>query len=239
MRPSGFARAGRLAALLLAAVVCAPAQAQPPPGTQFQYEWYAAGQPVAGTFTATPGSSFTLQVFLRQTAGPTDVLADEHGLFGGGVRATYGNPTGTPGVIRVASTAGISYNSGFTDTESSDSSLVATPDYAQFTALTDGLTGVTGSGQQVLLGAFTFQVQGGVGSSTVLTAVTVPTVSDTVTFDNSYELDPLISPQSLTVSVVPVPEPGLVLAFGAAAAAGLALRRRVAPSKSRAGGPLP
>ena len=148
------------------------------------------------------------------------MLAAEHGLFGGGVRATYGSPTGTPGVIRVASTAGISYNSGFNDTQGSDSSLVANADYAQFTALSDGVAGVTGSNQQVLLGSFTFQVQGAVGDSTVLTAATVPTLSDTVTFDNSYELDPLISPRALTVTVVPVPEPGHVLAFGAAAASG-------------------
>jgi len=225
MRPSGFARVCGLV-VLLSAGVCTLARAQLPAGTQFQYEWYSQGQPISGSLTAAAGSTFTLQVYLHQTAGPTDVLAVEHGLFGGGVRATYGNPTGTPGVIRVMSTTDISYNSGFNDTEGSNSSLVANGDYAQFMALSDGLAGVAGSNQSVLLGAFTFQVQGAAGDSTSLTAASVPTFSDTITFDSLYELDPLISPKTVTVNIIPVPEPASALMAGTLAATGLTFLAR-------------
>jgi hypothetical protein len=174
---------------------------------QFSYEWHRDGQPVSGTIEVPASSSFTLEVYVREQAGGT-VLQTER-LVAAGVRAHYGS---TPGVIQVPDTAAISRNPQFTDYELL---AVNNPDYAQFSAAVR----VTEPGvppdanNRILLGSLTFQVLGGVGSSTLLRAEDIPNDNTTLT-STGFELDTILAqnPPTLMVSVVPVPEPTTLLA---------------------------
>jgi MYXO-CTERM domain-containing protein len=230
----------RLLLAFAAVVVGSPAlfaQQAPPDGYQFTYAWYSDGSPVSGSLSYAPGATFTLDVYIFQTAGATNFLTQEGGVMTAGVRANYGSPGGTPGVISVASPAtDITVNPAFNETESSNTTRQADSNSAQFTAFTDASYGVLPDAQgKILLGQFKFTVSDApAASSTVLTAEDIPSPStDTITYsggDFTYYLDPAISPASVTINVSPVPEPGWALAAAGAAALLTRLRRRSVPA---------
>jgi MYXO-CTERM domain-containing protein len=211
-----------------------PARAQLPADARFSYDLLPQGgsSALSGSLSYTPGTPFALQVYLRQTAGSTDVLSAEGGLVGGGVRLTYGNPSGTPGVINVASVNDIAINTGsastqFNDPATSNASRQATTDFAQFIAVTDFTRGaLPDANGRVFLGTVTFQTPGGGNGTTVLTASEIPQLTDTLTFSHQYVLDSRIDPVIIQVAPAPTPEPGAVLAIGAAGLAAYALRAR-------------
>jgi hypothetical protein len=219
--------------LVVLGLACGTGLGQLPSDARFAYEWNVNNTPItAPSLSATVGTSFTLQVYLKQTAGALDVFQNQGGLFGGGVRATYGgNPGGgvNAGVIVVANsgttanTNGITYNPLFNDVATSNSSLVANANYAQFLAATTGASGVPATSGRVLLGTFVFQVTGTAGQSTILTADRTRDnntgssfLNSNVTFNNGWTLDPVITAHSLTINVVPVPEPASMILVGAA-----------------------
>lgn len=228
-----------LALGFLTALVCgwpSPAHAQLPADAKFSYDLSVVGTgggetPVSGSLFYTPGQPLTVRVYLRQSAGTTEVIARDNGLVGGGVRLTYGATSGTAGVINVAVPTDIAINTGdtttqFNDAASSNATRQVNADFAQFIASTDFTRGaVPGTDGRVLLGAVTFQTPGGGNGTTTLTLDDIPpsTFDDVITFagfnaNPSYILDSRVDP--LTVTVAPVPEPGMILT---AAAAGLGL----------------
>lgn len=192
-----------------------------PSGTAFTYEWRQGGTLVSGTLNVTT-PTVTLQLYLRQTAGADpDLLATEHGLFGGGGRVTYG----TTGVVNVATTSDISYNPAFNDTATSNSTLVTNTNFAEFRAVSDlsGANGALATNGLIQLGSFNFTVVG--SGTTTLTAGTVPVLADTVTYANLLELDPVIQTYAITLSVVPEPTTIIGLA-GVIGYAGFKIKRR-------------
>lgn len=206
--------------------LCSTAGAQLPADARFAYSWRQVGGTTAivGPINVTPGSNFTLEVWLSQTQGATNVLADEGGLFAGGVRTTYNS---TPNVVSVTNTTNIAANPAFNDAPTFAGSVTANANFAQFFAATNGLSGAPAANSSILIGTFTYTVSGNVGQSVTLTAGDVPpaSFSELVTFTNLYSLDSVTSPVMLDVLVVP--EPAVVFGLSALGLLGLrSLRSR-------------
>jgi hypothetical protein len=217
-----------LLALSVMLIAVSTAWSQPlPADARFAYSWREVGGTTAitGTRNVTEGSNFTLEVWLTQTAGATNVLATEGGLFGGGVRTTYNS---TPNVIGVTTTANITANAAFNDTPTFSNSVVANANFAQFTAATTGVSGAPATNSAILIGTFTYTVSGTVGQNTNLVAGDIPPAnfSELVTFNNVFILDAVTDPSSLFIVVNPVPEPVTILSISVASLMGLRMLRR-------------
>lgn len=225
MRNAPYTKLAQVFALIIFAVTAAPATAQLPADARFAYEWNLNGTALGSSLNVVTGSTVTLQVYLIQTQGATQVLTAEGGLFSGGTRTTYG----TTGVLSVATVNDIVPNPRFSNTDF----LVrnTTTNFAEFIASAPfaGPAATPDATGRVLLGSFTYQVPGAAGSSTTLTADLVPngTQVEIITWTNGFQLDPVTSPDVITINVVPVPEPASVLGVAAGVAAlGAFVRRR-------------
>lgn len=224
------------AATVLLFTFVSDAAGQPPAGVTFSYDLFLQGSstPIAGGLSYVPGQNVTVDVYLRQTGGSSGYLASESGLFQGGVRMTFGNPSGTPGVISVASVNNIVLNTtstappptnAFNNVADSNNTRLITTDYAQFSPFTDGNYGVLPDANgRILLGTVTFTTNaaGGV-TNLVLTDIPPASFTDNLTL-NGTNLDPAIS--SRTYAVSPVPEPTVALTVGALAFSAAFTRRR-------------
>jgi hypothetical protein len=220
MRPASFLRALVITASVW--LVGGPAaQAQ-----TFTYEWNYQGAfiPNSGTITVTGSTSFTMDVYIRETSATT-VLSTAR-LFGAGVRASYNSPGG---VISVPNTASIARNPQFNDAAAFTPTVNAANNFAQFTeAVVNPVTDLVSSdvNKRIFLGSFTFQAANvGTTTNTALTALDIPGTQDTIT-GLGQSIDSLIAPTTITVSVVPVPEPAGLLVLAGAAGGLAALRRR-------------
>jgi hypothetical protein len=205
MRNAPYTKFAQVLALVIFAVTAAPATAQLPADARFAYEWNLNGSALGNSLDVTAGSTVTLQVYLRQTLGATQVLTAEGGLFSGGTRTTYG----TTGVLSVATVNDIVPNPRFSNTDF----LVrnTTVNFAEFIASTpfSGPAATPDGTGRVLLGSFTYQVPGAAGTSTTLVADLVPngTQVELITWTNGFTLDPVTSADTITINVVPAPAP--------------------------------
>jgi hypothetical protein len=218
----------------------AAARAQLPADARFGYDlsvMEAGGgeAPVSGTLFYTPGTPLTVRVYFRQTAGATEVIARDGGLTTIGVRLAYGAPSGTAGVITVASPDDIAINLGAGSTQfdsagDSNPTRQVNADFAQFVPTNSSFTRGTlpGADSRVFLGSVTFQTPGGGAGTTTLRVSDVPGgFTDVFTvrgFEQGYDLDTRID--ALSVAVAPVPEPAAGLAAAAAGLAALGALRR-------------
>jgi hypothetical protein len=228
-------RAGLALSIAVAAGPPAAAQGPPPAGVRFQYAWYSGGSPVAGSINVTAGQTFTLDVYLSQTAGTPNFLTQEGGLIGAGVRATYGSPTGNAGVISVAGVTDITVNTQFNQVADSNATRQANANFAQFSEFTDTTFGVLPDAQgRILVGSFRFTTATNpTFTQTLLRAADIPGSTETITFSMgnfTYALDSAIDEAALTVNFIPVPEPGLTL--GLAAVGAVALTRAGRPRRA-------
>jgi hypothetical protein len=207
---------------------------QPPAGVTFTYQLIILGDtnPVTGNLNYVPGQNLTVQVFLTQTGGASSYLASEGGLFQGGVRMTYGTPTGTQGILTVPSVNNIVLNtttanppgtSSFNDVSNSNATRQNNIDFAQFSPSTDASYGVLPDAVgRILLGEVTFATNSAGGTTNlVLTDIPPTAFTDNLTLSGT-NLDPAISPA--TFAVTPIPEP--IYAVGLCTIALLLWRRR-------------
>jgi hypothetical protein len=233
-----------IALAVVAILVCgwpAAARAQLPADARFSYDLAVVNAgggetPVSGTLFYTPGTPLTVRVYFRQTEGTTEVIARDGGLTTIGVRLTYGAPSGTAGVITVASAENdiaINLGSGPTQFDSagdSNPTRQVNADFAQFVPTNSSFTRGTlpGADSRVFLGSVTFQTPGDGAGTTTLRVSDVPGgFTDVFTvrgFEQGYDLDPRID--ALSVAVAPVPEPAAGLAAAAAGLAALGALRR-------------
>jgi hypothetical protein len=205
---------------------------------------FVAGQ---STYGAAPGQTATVQIFLRETGGPSQLVAQD-GLFSTGVRIVRTGITGTG-----LSPTGADADAGF----DLDDEIVIIDDEPVFIpglrqsgvtatdaffagarqATSGGPTGVENGngGRDVLLGTFSFAVPtGATGSSTFRIEDVSAGFDDTTTYgpadaETTTVLDPLIGTSPGLPNgtfIVLAPEPASLAALAGAGIVALRRRRR-------------
>ncbi|MDG2181349.1 MAG: PEP-CTERM sorting domain-containing protein [Mariniblastus sp.] len=175
---------------------------------------FSDGSATGNVFTASVGSVVTIDVFVTETGGNTELSSD--GLIGFGLDASYGATSGVSAVVTANSV---------------DSSFPFVNDDA-FDNANLKLAGVTfgtpPQGTSIGLGQFSVSVSDiGVTEFSFGDYNPNPTTDDFVTPSGS-KLDPILfaGGRTFDFSISAVPEPTTALMFGSAALGMLAPRRR-------------
>lgn len=175
---------------------------------------FSDGSATGNVFTASVGSVVTIDVFVTETGGNTELSSD--GLIGFGLDASYGATSGVSAVVTANSV---------------DSSFPFVNDDA-FDNANLKLAGVTfgtpPQGTSIGLGQFSVSVSDiGVTEFSFGDYNPNPTTDDFVTPSGS-KLDPILfaGGRTFDFSISAVPEPTTALMFGSAAVGMLAPRRR-------------
>ncbi len=175
---------------------------------------FSDGSATGNVFTAAVGSVVTIDVFVTETGGNTELSSD--GLIGFGLDASYGATSGVSAVVTANSV---------------DSSFPFVNDDA-FDNANLKLAGVTfgtpPQGTSIGLGQFSVSVSDiGVTEFSFGDYNPNPTTDDFVTPSGS-KLDPILfaGGRTFDFSISAVPEPTTALMFGSAAVGMLAPRRR-------------
>ena len=166
----------------------------------------------APTYVVAPNETVLVSVYLQETlgAGDTSLLSTE-GLFGAGVRVTFGGP------VAIASESDVIANPEFdqappvVDLVPGDSAgLLESVDFANPAGAVFGTAFGTDS-FRILLGQFRFTAGASPGETTITAIDFLPgTSADTITGTTFTVLDDLIQPGSARIQVrglVAVPEP--------------------------------
>ncbi|AWM38317.1 hypothetical protein GobsT_35540 [Gemmata obscuriglobus] len=193
----------------------------------YQYQFVSStGQTSPTTFNVDLNGTINIQVYLVQTAPPTDPKQDlsQHGLVAGGVRLNYMNNN-----VQVAGITPNSLTAG--QFESASTTIANSKKYARLNVINDvdGGAVMPDSNGRVLLGTFTFTGMS-MGQTLVYTSDASSGVDNILA--NGQFLDSMINYSASQITINVVPEPGTMvlsglLAVGIAGGAARRLRRPV------------
>ena len=172
---------------------------------------FSDGNAIGNVFTTAVGSVVTIDVFVTETGGNTELSTD--GLVGFGLDASY---SATSGITAVVTANSVDSAFPFVTDEAFDNSNLK---LAAFTTTPP-------QGTSIALGQFSVSVSD-IGV-TEFSFDDYSTLSDFVTANSATDLDPVIfaGGRTFDFSISAVPEPTTALMFGSAALGMLAPRRR-------------
>lgn len=173
---------------------------------------FSDGNAIGNVFTAAVGSVVTIDVFVTETGGNTELSTD--GLVGFGLDASY---SATSGITAVVTANSVDSAFPFVTDEAFDNSNLK---------LAGSTFGTPPQGTSIALGQFSVSVSD-IGV-TEFSFDDYSTLSDFVTANSATDLDPVIfaGGRTFDFSISAVPEPTTALMFGSAALGMLAPRRR-------------
>ncbi len=190
-------------AVALVGLAAGPAAAQPT-GTQLQFEFATAAGVTASSFSVGVGGQIDLQVYLRVVADPNANVANTGGFLTAAVRVSFDHPERAA----VAAAADISGGAAWSAPPATDVGATS----AALALIADG-TVAPAVGDRVLLGTFRFTAGQQTGDVNLTADDYSAAVGDISGADSPFHnYDPVTAASGAVLHVMPVPEPGYLLA---------------------------